>query len=168
MNEGREVTFFPSYGAEVRGGTANCTVILSDVFIGSPVTANPDILIVMNDASLDRFLPRLRQRGVLFYDSSLMREPIHRTDIEMIGVPATEIANRVGDTKSANMVLLGSLIAETGVVSKESAFFALESLMAKKKKEIIENNKEAILEGVHYVEHTKSQDIRPQAGSEAH
>jgi 2-oxoglutarate ferredoxin oxidoreductase subunit gamma len=159
MNEGREVTWFPSYGAEIRGGTANCTVILSDTFIGSPVTVHPDILIVMNKASLDRFLPQLRQNGTLFYDSTLIREPISRTDVRKIGVPATDLANRLGDTQSGNMVMFGSWIAETGMVRKESAFLALESLMSKKKRELIEYNKKAILEGMNYIEHTKSENI---------
>jgi 2-oxoglutarate ferredoxin oxidoreductase subunit gamma len=156
MLEGREVTWFPSYGAEIRGGTANCTVILSDAFIGSPVAAHPDILIVMNDESLNRFLPQLRRDGILFFDSSLIRKPVPRTDIETAAVPATDISGRLGDTKSANMVMFGGWIAKTGLVQKESAFQALESLMAGGKKHLIENNKKAISEGINYVEHTKS------------
>jgi 2-oxoglutarate ferredoxin oxidoreductase subunit gamma len=159
MFQGREVTWFPSYGAEIRGGTANCTVILSDAFIGSPVAAHPDILIVMNAASLNRFLPQLRQNGILFFDSSLIREPIMRTDIETAGIPATDISSRLRDTKSANMVMLGGLIAKTGTVTKESAFQAIESVMSGKKKHLIENNKTAILEGMKYFEDTKSEDL---------
>lgn len=154
MIEGREVTWFPSYGAEVRGGTANCTVILSDALIGSPVVAHPDILIVMNDASLKRFLPQLKQNGLLFFDSSLTREVVQRTDIETRGIPATNISSRLGDTKSANMVMLGGLIAKTGIVQKESVFQSIESLMEGKQASLIDNNQKAILEGMNYVENT--------------
>jgi 2-oxoglutarate ferredoxin oxidoreductase subunit gamma len=160
MLEGREVTWFPSYGAEIRGGTANCTVILSDALIGSPVVTRPDILIVMNDASLNRFLPQLRQDGILFFDSSLIKQSISRTDIAMVGIPATDISNRIGNTKSANMVMLGGWIAKTGMMRKESVFQAVESLMAGKKKNLIEDNKKAILEGIKHVEHTQGKDIR--------
>jgi len=159
MIEGREVTWFPSYGAEVRGGTANCTVILSDALIGSPVVTSPEILIVMSDASLNKFLPQLKQNGALFFDASLIKEAIPRTDIEIVGIPATDIANRVGNTKSANMVMLGGLIAETGIVRKESAFQAVESSMKGKKKNLIDDNKKAILEGMKYRENQKSKDI---------
>ncbi len=160
MLEGREVTWFPSYGAEVRGGTANCTVILSDALIGSPVVTHPNVLIVMNDASLNRFLPQLRQDGILFFDSSLIKQAIPRTDIEMVGIPATDTSSRIGNTKSANMVMLGGWIAKTGMVRKESVFQAVESLMAGKKKNLIEDNKKAILEGIKHVEHTQGKDIR--------
>lgn len=159
MLEGREVTWFPAYGAEVRGGTANCTVILSDALIGSPVVTHPDILIVMNDASLNRFLPHLRQDGILFFDSSLIRHAIPRTDIEIVGIPATDISSRLGNTKSANMVMLGGWIAKTNIVHRESVFQAVESLMAGKKENLIEDNKKAILEGIKHVEHTKGKNI---------
>ena len=91
MLEGKEVTWFPSYGAEVRGGTANCTVIISDELIGSPVVTNPDFLIVMSDASLIKFLPKLKQNGLFFFDSSLIKSLILRTDVSTVEVPATEI-----------------------------------------------------------------------------
>jgi 2-oxoglutarate ferredoxin oxidoreductase subunit gamma len=154
MIEGREVTWFPSYGAEIRGGTANCTVILSDALIGSPVVTRPDILVTMNEASMNRFLPQLQQDGILFFDSSLIRTSIPRTDIISVGIPSTDIAGSLGDTKSANMVMLGSIITQTGIVKKESAFQAIESLMEGKKKNLIDNNQKAILEGMAYRENT--------------
>jgi len=160
MIEGREVTWFPSYGAEVRGGTANCTVILSNALIGSPVVTHPDILIVMSDAFLNKFLPRLNQNGLLCFDSSLIKEPILRTDIKIAGIPATDISSRIGDTKSANMVMLGGWIAKTGIIHKESALQAVESSMNGKKKNLIDNNKKAILEGMRYLENKKGKDIR--------
>jgi 2-oxoglutarate ferredoxin oxidoreductase subunit gamma len=155
MIEGKEVTWFPSYGAEVRGGTANCTVIISDELIGSPVVTNPDILIVMNEASLNKFLPRLKQEGLFLYDSSLIKDPHLRTDVENVGVSATEISRRIGNTKSANMVMLGACIAKAGIVSETSVFEALESSVPGRKKNIIAGNKEAIIEGMKCIEDKK-------------
>ncbi len=155
MLEGKEVTWFPSYGAEVRGGTANCTVIISDELIGSPVVTNPDILIVMNEASLNKFLPRLKQEGLFLFDSSLIKDPHLRTDVENVGVPATEISSRIGNTKSANMVMLGACITKAGIVSETSVFKALESSVPGRKKNIITGNKEAIIEGMKCIEDKK-------------
>jgi 2-oxoglutarate ferredoxin oxidoreductase subunit gamma len=155
MLENREVTWFPSYGAEIRGGTANCTVIISGELIGSPVVKNPDILIVMSDASLNKFLPRLKHNGLLIYDSSLIKESSLREDIEIVGVPAIKISNKIGNTKSANMVLLGVLIAKTGLLKEASLFKALESSMPVRKKRNIIVNKKAIIEGIQFIEDKK-------------
>jgi 2-oxoglutarate ferredoxin oxidoreductase subunit gamma len=167
MLEDKEVTWFPSYGAEVRGGTANCTVIISDELIGSPVVTNPDILIVMNDASLNKFLPRLRQNGLFLYDSSLIRDSNSnlRNDVESTAVPATEIAKEIGNTKSANMVLLGACVAITGILHETSVIEALKSSMPGNRKKNIDDNKKAIIEGMKYIESKKGEDIRSQAGS---
>jgi 2-oxoglutarate ferredoxin oxidoreductase subunit gamma len=155
MLENREVTWFPSYGAEIRGGTANCTVIISNELIGSPVVKNPDILIVMSDASLNKFLPRLKKNGLFIYDSSLIKESLPRGDIKTIGVPATRISNKIGNTKSANMVLLGALIAKTGLLKEASLFKALESSMPARKKKNIVINKKAVIEGIQFIENKK-------------
>jgi 2-oxoglutarate ferredoxin oxidoreductase subunit gamma len=152
MLEGKEVTWFPSYGAEMRGGTANCTVIISDELIGSPVVTNPDMLIVMNEASANKFLPRLKKDGLFLFDSSLIKEPALRNDVENLGVPAVEISSRIGNTKSANMVLLGALIAKTGILNERSVADAIDKSMPDRKKKVMELNKEAILEGVKFIE----------------
>lgn len=159
MMENRMVTWFPSYGAEVRGGTANCTVILSDDMIGSPIVAHPDILIVMNDASLNRFLPRLRQNGLLLLDSSLIRERIARADIDVVRIPVTDISSELGNAKSANMVMLGGLIAKTGIVRRDSVFHAIASVMEGKHKNLISGNQKAIAEGMKYIENPQGTDI---------
>ena len=156
MLEGKEVTWFPSYGAEVRGGTANCTVIISDELIGSPVVKNPDMLIAMNDASMNKFLPVLKQHGLFLFDSSLIKDPELRTDVETTGVPATEISNRIGNTKSTNMVLLGALVAKTGILEKASILEAVESSLPERKTKIIVNNKKAVMEGMRFIEDKKS------------
>jgi 2-oxoglutarate ferredoxin oxidoreductase subunit gamma len=151
MLENKEVTWFPSYGGEMRGGTANCTVIISEELIASPIVRNPDILVVMNDQSLRKFQPGLRQKGILFFDSSLIRNPELRSDIEVIGVPATNISTAIGNTKSANMVLLGALIAKTNLLKEQSTFEAIEDSMDHKK-EVIAVNKKAVREGLHFFE----------------
>lgn len=147
MLENKEVTWFPSYGAEVRGGTANCTVIISDELIGSPVVTNPDILIIMNDASLKKFQPRLKQNGLLIMDSSLIKDSVLRSDIEIIEVPATEMSRTIGNIKSANMVLLGAVIARTGLLSETSVFEALKVLCRKEERKALELIKRLLLKG---------------------
>jgi 2-oxoglutarate ferredoxin oxidoreductase subunit gamma len=156
MLEGKEVTWFPSYGAEVRGGIANCTVIISDELIGSPVIMNPDSLIVMNEASLNTFQPRLKKNGLLCYDSSLIKDAVLRTDIEIVAVPASGRASKIGNTKSANMVLLGAFTAKTGLLQEVSLLKAVESSMPENRKKSIEQNKKAIHKGIEYIENTKS------------
>ena len=159
MLEGREVTWFPSYGAEVRGGTANCTVIISDEIIGSPVVRNPGILIVMNEASLDKFQPRLKNDGILIFNSSLIKKPELRSDVRVVDVPASEIAVSIGGEKCANMVMLSALLAETGIIKEESAVNALEELTPQKRKKALGVNKEAIVKGRRYIEDKKSKNI---------
>ncbi len=154
MLENKEVTWFPSYGGEMRGGTANCTVIISDELIASPIVKNPDILVVMNDQSLRKFQPQLRKMGILLFDSSLIKNPELRADIEVVGVPATEISKTIGSTKSANMVLLGTLIAKTKLLKEQSTFEALEDSMDQRK-EVVAMNKRAIRDGIKFFEDKK-------------
>lgn len=164
MIEGREVTFFPSYGAEMRGGTANCTAVISDRMIGSPVVRNPDILVVMNSASLKRFLPRLRPGGILLYDSSLVRDPELRSDVTSFAVPASELSAKdnggpATTVKAANMVMFGALLSATGVVTAESAVSALEKLTPAKRSGLTEENRAAIRKGIRYLEDTQGPDL---------
>lgn len=143
-------TGFKRFGAESLVGTV---VALSMTRELGPVLTG---LIVMSDASLDKFLPRLKQDGLFLYDSSLIKDTIPRDDIEIVDIPATEIANKIGNTKSANMVLLGALIAKTGLLKRIFISDAIESSMPERKKKIIENNKKAIIEGIGYIENKKS------------
>lgn len=159
MLENKQVTWFPSYGAEIRGGTATCTVIVSDELIGSPIVENPDFLIAMSDASLNKFQSQIKKNGMLVFDSSLIKSPLFRTDIEVVAVPATEISSKNGNTKSANMVLLGAFIAMSRIVNKVSVFEALERSISLGNNKSIEMNKKAIIEGIRFIENTKGTDI---------
>lgn len=138
----------------MRGGTANCAVIISDELIASPIVTNPDILVVMNDASLQKFQPRLKQKGILIFDSSLIKNPVLRNDVDVLGVPATEISSAIGYTKSANMVLVGVLIAKTRLLEETMVFEAIENSITQGKKSI-EMNRIAIRKGMRFFEDKK-------------
>jgi 2-oxoglutarate ferredoxin oxidoreductase subunit gamma len=152
MKEGRKVTWFPSYGAEMRGGTANCTVVISDEMIGSPVVLRPDILVVMNKASFDKFQPVLKKKGLFFYDSSLIMVHPTRTDITPVPVPATQIASSAGNTRSANMVMLGALAARTGMLSEASVAALFENPQKDLRLDI---NRQSLMKGMAYIEDKK-------------
>ncbi len=111
------VTFFPSYGAEMRGGTANCQVVVSNEKIASPVVVNPDIAIIMNEPSLLKFEPLVKSGGMLFLNQSLIKSYPKRSDIEVIPIEANIIAEELGQGRIANMVMLGAVIKKTNIVS---------------------------------------------------
>ena len=113
------VTFFPSYGAAMRGGTANCYVVISDDEIGAPVSNSVDDLIVMNGPSLHKFLPNLKPGGTLFINSSIVKDPIDRDDIKVISVPVTEMALEMGNPRILNIIMLGAYIGYTNAVPPE-------------------------------------------------
>jgi 2-oxoglutarate ferredoxin oxidoreductase subunit gamma len=158
MVESKEVTWFPSYGAEMRGGTANCTVIISDEMIGSPVVLSSDVLVVMNKESLEKFQARLKRHGLIFYDSSLIKAPVLRDDAQGISVPATELASAAGNTKSANMVMLGAMIAETALLRKSSILKIVEGPSKSAGGNGIRVNTNSILKGIQFIEDTKGKD----------
>jgi 2-oxoglutarate ferredoxin oxidoreductase subunit gamma len=141
MLEGKNVTYLPSYGAEVRGGTANCTVAVSDEEIASPVASSPDFIIAMNQPSLVRFQNQIQSGGVLFINSSLIEAEIPRGDIEIVRVPANSIAEELGSPKSANMVMLGAFTKKSNLVSVSSVIEELKSTLKKKQKLIAVNQK---------------------------
>ena len=134
MLEGRNVTYFPSYGPEVRGGAANCTVAISDEEIASPVASSPEFVVVMNEPSLVRFQNQVQSGGILFINSSLVDTKIARGDIDVIRVPASEIAEGLGSPRSANMVMLGIFIKKSNLVSLNTVIESLRSTLGKKKK----------------------------------
>jgi 2-oxoglutarate ferredoxin oxidoreductase subunit gamma len=127
VDHGLQVTWLPSYGPEMRGGTANCTVVLSDEPIGSPVVDNPTALVAMNLPSLDRFEKTVAEGGTILINSSLITRPTERSDVRVLNVPANDIAVSLGNPRAANMVALGAIVKATGIISLE----LMKSTMAK-------------------------------------
>ncbi len=125
LHDGLHVTWLPAYGPEQRGGTANCTVVISDEPIASPVVADPTTLIAMNRPSLDRFEAAVRPGGLIVCDSTLVERAASRSDVQTLLVPATAIANDLGSTRTANVVLLGAFLATSPILSPESVRAAL-------------------------------------------
>lgn len=144
MLEGKCVTWFPSYGAEIRGGTANCTVIIADEEIGSPVVQQPSAMLVLNEASCVKFENRVGPQGLLFLNTSLIQCRLTRTDISRIDVRANDIANELGDIRIANMVMLGAFLKRTGVVALESVLEALKAVLPERRHSLIPLNERAL------------------------
>jgi len=140
------VTWMPSYGAEVRGGTAHSMVIISNEEIPSPIVSEADICVVMNKPSFDKFQPRVKQGGMIILNSSLIEDPAGRKDIKIIKVPATQTAYSLGNIKAANVVILGAIVSATKIASKAKALTLLEEFFSKKK-DLLELNKKAFLSG---------------------
>ncbi len=147
MIEGKHVTWMPSYGPEMRGGTANCTVVISDEEVASPVTDKAEVIVAMNIPSLLKFESYVVENGYFLLNQSVIDRDSTRKDINVIKVPCNEIADELGNLKVSNMVMLGAVIGATGIVSTESAFKALEKKLSGGKAALIEINKQAIMKG---------------------
>ena len=141
MMEGKNVTYLPSYGAEVRGGTAHCTVAISNEEIASPVASAPEFIVAMNQPSLVRFQNQLEAGGVLFLNASLINIKVSRGDIEVVNVPANDIAEKLDSPKSANMVMLGAFTRKTNLVSLASIMDGLKTALKGKQKLLAINEK---------------------------
>jgi 2-oxoglutarate ferredoxin oxidoreductase subunit gamma len=149
MEEGKHVTYFPAYGAEMRGGTANCTVVISDEEIGSPVVGYPESCVIMNGPSLDKYLPLIKPGGHLLINRCLV-DPSRATrgDLQILAVPANDIARDViGSQQLASMVALGAFVAATRVVGMESLIDCLPNVVSKKYERFIPLNVRALQEG---------------------
>lgn len=146
MLENKQVTWIPSYGPEMRGGTANCSIIVSDEPIGAPIVTEPSAVVAMNLPSLDKFEETIQSGGLLLINSSLIERNSKRTDIKICKVPANEIANDLGNSKVANMVMLGALVAVTGAVSPDSVLHAFGKMFANKPG-LLSINEEALKRG---------------------
>jgi len=144
--EGKNVTYLPSYGAEVRGGTANCTVAVSDEEIASPVASSPEFLVAMNQPSMVRFQNQIQSGGVLLINSSLIETEISRGDVDIVKVPANNIAEHLGSPRSANMVMLGAFTKKSNIVSISSVIEGLKTAL-KKKQKLIDVNTKALMAG---------------------
>ena len=143
MREDKHVTYMPSYGAEVRGGTANCTVAVSSEEIASPIASSPEFIVVMNKPSLAMFQNRLQPGGVLFLNSTMIDDTPSRGDIEVVTVDAGTIAEDIGDMRSTNMVMLGSFVNKTNMVKLSTVIDGLSEIFDGKKK-VVEMNARAL------------------------
>lgn len=152
VEEDLEVSWVPSYGPEMRGGTANCTVILSDERIGAPLVENPTEIIVMNRPSLAKFEPTVIPGGTVFVNSSIVSEKVSRTDVKAVYVPCDEIALELGNPKVGNMVMLGAYVASTKVLKVETIENMIREMFTGKKAKLVPLNMEALKRGMACVE----------------
>ncbi|PNR93657.1 2-oxoacid:acceptor oxidoreductase family protein [Petrotoga sp. 9PWA.NaAc.5.4] len=151
MIDGKYTTWLPSYGPEMRGGTANCTVIISDEYIASPVLDEPTEVVAFNIPSMLKFEKNLKEEGLLFINSSVIDRKPSRKDIHVIKIPASEIADEIGNPKILNMVMLGAYLKATEAVSHDSIKEALERKLIGKKKDLLKLNLKAIEAGMREV-----------------
>lgn len=152
MSAGYHVTFLPAYGAEVRGGTANCTVAVADEEIASPIASKPDHLVVLNTPSLYTFQNRVAAGGYLFINSSIITVDSSRHDVRIVKVPSSEIAETLGNPRTANTVMMGAFLKKTGLVAPDDYLGSLEEVMGSKKKAIVEINRRAFAAGFEFLE----------------
>jgi 2-oxoglutarate ferredoxin oxidoreductase subunit gamma len=145
--EGKNVTFFPAYGAEMRGGTANCSVVVSDEQIASPVVSRPSTAIVLNAPSFTKFEPTVAEGGLLIVNKSLVSDESKRDDITVVYLPCNDIAEKIGSIRAANMVALGCFAGRTGAVSVDSIEKAMPKVFKRAKKEMLALNRKALDEG---------------------
>lgn len=151
MLEGKNVSFFPSYGAEMRGGTANCSVVISDEDIASPVVSMPDVAVVFNEPSFLKFEPIVKTGGILIVNSSLVKSKSSRKDIKIVEIPLNKIADELGNARVINMIALGLLSKLTSAVSPNSLMKAIPEVYKKLKPEVIEINKKAVDKGFSFI-----------------
>lgn len=147
MTVDKHVSWMPSYGPEMRGGTANCTVIVSDKMIASPVVSRPDTAVVMNLPSMDKFEPKIKPGGLLIYNSTLINREPERDDIEVLVVPANDLANELGNVKVANMIALGAYLAKKNIVELDVVKKALKKALPERRHELIPLNEKALDKG---------------------
>jgi 2-oxoglutarate ferredoxin oxidoreductase subunit gamma len=147
MDSGYHVTWIPSYGPEMRGGKARCTIVVADEEIGSPLVRRPSAAIVLNLPSMEAFEPAIKPGGVLVVNSSLVPKKSERTDIRVLYVPASDMATKLGNVRMANVICLGALVQTTGVVSLEAIEQALDDHLPERHRRLLGLNKEALKKG---------------------
>ncbi len=148
--EEKEVSWLPSYGPEMRGGTASCSIIISDDAIGSPIVSNPDVLIAMNLPSLDKYEETAVKGAQIFIDSSLIERKVERDDVEAFYIPATQLAEKENLSGLANMIMIGYFIKKTGIIPYENVRAAMEKVVPAKKMNLLELNLKAVELGYNY------------------
>jgi 2-oxoglutarate ferredoxin oxidoreductase subunit gamma len=159
MEAGWEVTWIPSYGPEMRGGTANCTVVISDEPIGSPLIRNPMIAVVLSPEAMAKYEPLVQPGGLLVVNSSLVREPATRPDLKVIEIPASELATELGTVKMANVVMLGALLGARPIVDMATVERVLEKQLQGNKRRMVEPNQRALRAGARHVHRAESEVV---------
>lgn len=152
LYENKQVSWLPSYGPEMRGGTANCSVILSDDPVGSPIVSTPDVLIAMNLPSLDKYEDATVKGGKIFVDSALISRKVERADVDAFYIPATRLAQELGIPTLANMIIIGKMIKETGIVTLENACEAMKKVVSARHQDLLDANIKALQAGFNYAE----------------
>ena len=150
LAEDRQLSWLPSYGPEMRGGTANCTVILSDEPIGSPIVDHPNVVMVMNNPSLDKYENEAVPGATIIVDSSLISRKVERTDVNVYYIPATNLASEKGFDTLANMIILGHAIAKTGMIPYENVAETMKKVVSAKRADLVEKNIGAVELGYNY------------------
>lgn len=147
MLSGFETTYLPTYGAEIRGGTAHCTVSVADEEIASPIASRPENLVAMNEPSLTAFQNIVAPGGAIFLNSSIIKQETRRKDVAVFAIPAVEMAERIGNTRAANIVMMGAVIKKMAIIAPETFLKSLEEIMGSKKKSALEMNRLAFRQG---------------------
>ena len=148
--DGIQVSWLPSYGPEMRGGTANCSVIISDDPVGSPIVSTPDVLVAMNLPSLDKYENAAAKGAKIFIDSTLISRKVERDDVDAYYIPATQMANEAGIPTLANIIMIGKIIKESGVISHDDLMGALKKVVSAKRAELLDVNLKALEMGYNY------------------
>lgn len=151
MHDGQHVTYLPSYGAEMRGGTANCTVAVSDDEIFSPVASTPDFAVIMSKPSLVKYENMMKADGTLFLNSNAIDQKLTREDISQVLVPANDIARELGSPRVLNMIMLGAFVAKTRLTTFESIMSGLQEIVKGKSSSVMKLNRTALDRGAEYV-----------------
>jgi 2-oxoglutarate ferredoxin oxidoreductase subunit gamma len=146
--EKKEISWMPSYGPEMRGGTANCITIISDKQVSSPIISTFDTAIVLNQPSMDKFESKVKKGGLLLYDSTNILNPPTRTDIDIAAIPAADAANKLNNSKVTNMIMLGAFLAKKPIISIDSAIEGLKKVLPERYHHLLPLNKQAIMAGM--------------------
>ena len=149
--ENKELSWLPSYGPEMRGGTCNCSVIVSDDPVGSPIIAHPNVLMVMNEPSLDKFEDTVAPGGTIFVDSSLIERKVRRTDVTVVYIPATQMAKDMQAVSLANMIILGAIVQKRGRVKPETLTAAIKETISARKAALLDLNLKAVALGENFI-----------------
>ncbi len=150
LTDGKQVSWLPSYGPEMRGGTASCSVIISDEAVGSPIISNPDILVAMNLPSLDKFENTVVSGGIILADSTLIERKVERDDVTVYYIPATRLASENGFPTLANMILMGKLLEVLGGFNAEDVKATLSKVISAKRADMLETNLKALQLGADF------------------